>query len=79
MAQSTVYVVEEFLKKIKLSKYKNLLIGQGYSEYTDIFTMTEADLNSVHIMDATDRNTILTAGLVLLQYSLLNSGCNLSI
>ena len=72
-------VVEDFLGRIHLQKYKNLLIGQGYAEENDIFALTEADLNSVHIMEATDRNTILTAGLVFLQYSLLNSGCNLSI
>lgn len=60
MAESTV--VEYFLQKINLKKYKNLITGQGYTDEEDIFTLTEADLNSVHIMDATDRNTILTAG-----------------
>ena len=54
--------MHNFLQDIELTKYKNLLTGQGYTEEQDIFTLTEADLNSVQITEPTDRNTILNAG-----------------
>ena len=54
--------LETFLNHIDLIKYKELLHGQGYKEEIDIFLLNEMDLNNVHIMDPTDRNTILNAG-----------------
>ena len=66
MAKETMH---NFLQDIELTKYENLLTGQGYTEEQDIFTLTEADLNSVQITEPTDRNTILNAGTgILLQY-----------
>lgn len=59
MAKETMH---NFLRDIELTKYENLLTGQGYTEEQDIFTLTEADLDSVQITEPTDRNTILNAG-----------------
>jgi hypothetical protein len=53
---------QNFLNKIGLQKYTNLCEGQGYTDEQDIFMLNEKDLDSVHITDVADRNTILNAG-----------------
>lgn len=54
--------VHSFLKDLNLENYASLLIGQGYFDEQDLFLLTSKDLDSVHIMDRTERSTILNAG-----------------
>jgi hypothetical protein len=54
--------MENFLQELSLQKYINLLTGQGYTDEEDLFMINEKDLDSVHIVDVNDRNTILNAG-----------------
>ena len=61
-AEYTAMAMENFLQELSLQKYINLLTGQGYTDEEDLFMINEKDLDSVHIVDVNDRNTILNAG-----------------